>query len=56
MRTRLALKFWPAEIFSLLVPGLLLGMVGADVNTGGQRFTAGIAPNPMPAVMIGAMR
>jgi putative tricarboxylic transport membrane protein len=60
----IALKFGPAEFFSLIVLGLLaaivlsrgsllhaigmvvlgllLGLVGADVNTGAQRFTFGI--------------
>jgi TctA family transporter len=60
----IALKFGPAEFFSLMVLGLLaslvlargsllhatgmvvlgllLGLVGADVNTGAQRFTFGI--------------
>jgi putative tricarboxylic transport membrane protein len=62
--TAIALKFGPAEFFSLIVLGLLaaivlsrgsllhaigmvvlgllLGLVGADVNTGVQRFTLGI--------------
>ena len=61
----IALKFGPAEFFSLMVlgllasmvlargsllhatgmivVGLLLGLVGADVNSGTQRFTFGIA-------------
>ncbi|GLK69279.1 tripartite tricarboxylate transporter permease [Hansschlegelia plantiphila] len=61
--TAVALKFGPAEYFSLLmlglvasvalahgsvlkalgmiVTGLLLGLVGSDVNTGAQRFTMG---------------
>ncbi len=61
--TAIALKFGPAEYFSLLmlglvasvalahgsvlkalgmiVTGLLLGLVGSDVNTGAQRFTMG---------------
>lgn len=60
----IALKFGPAEFFSLIVLGLLaaivlsrgsllhaigmvvlgllLGLVGADVNTGAQRFTFGV--------------
>ena len=59
--TRMALKFGPADYFSLMVLGLvaavvlasgsvlkaiamvflglLLGLVGTDVNTGAQRFT-----------------
>ncbi|MFA6506878.1 MAG: tripartite tricarboxylate transporter permease [Treponemataceae bacterium] len=64
--SKLALKFGPADYFSLMVLGLvgavvlssgsvvkavsmvliglLLGLVGADVNSGVSRFTFGIAP------------
>src|SRR6266850_1815854 len=35
----LALKFGPAEYFSLMVLGLLRGIVGTDVNSGVLRFT-----------------
>ena len=38
----LALKFGPADYFSLMILGLLLGLVGSDVTSGTQRFTFNI--------------
>jgi TctA family transporter len=37
-----AFKFGPAEYFSMILLGLLLGMVGTDVNSGVARFDFGI--------------
>src|SRR5881392_1463982 len=34
-----ALKFGPSEYFSMMVFGLILGLVGTDVNSGVLRFT-----------------
>src|SRR5580765_7840204 len=40
--SELALKFGPAEYCSLIVLGLLLGIVGTDVNSGAARFAFGV--------------
>jgi len=37
--TEVAFKFGPAEYFSLMVLGLLLGLVGTDVNSGVARYS-----------------
>src|SRR6185369_756720 len=40
--TKLALAFGPAEYFSLMVLGLLLSMVGSDIETGASRMAFNI--------------
>src|SRR5574343_358973 len=40
--TEVAFKFGPAEYFSLMILGLLLGLVGTDVNSGVARYSFGI--------------
>src|SRR5580658_6903130 len=39
---RIALQFGPAEICSLMLLGLMIGIVGSDIETGAERFTFGL--------------
>src|SRR5215475_7242422 len=39
---RVALQFGPAEICSLTLLGLMIGIIGSDIETGAERFTFGL--------------
>ena len=48
------LKFGPAELFAMMVMGVLLGMVGTDVNSGAARYTMDV-PELMDGINLVAL-